>query len=200
VLSCKPECPDAKSCNTLEPTIEDLSILDVFNKNDTINYLKNKKDTLSFLVTDITSSITETYISQQTEGCHYNFVSTKEYKIQLVGLKNPTIFNVFVGTWRRLSHNNMDINDACRLSQDIDSSSCFGIIDNNSNVADYTTDSILNGNNYINNFVVLGESYNNVFALNYPFCNGCIQYYFNTESGFVKLIVNKKDIYELIRK
>jgi hypothetical protein len=30
----------------------------VFNKNDTINYLKNKKDTLSFLVTDITSSIT----------------------------------------------------------------------------------------------------------------------------------------------
>lgn len=148
-------------------------------------------------MTGQTSSVSEDYLGQ-TEGCHYNFVSCKEYKIQLVGINNSTIFNVFVGTWRRLSNNTHDINEGCRFTQDIDSSSCFGIIDNNSNVADYTTDSILFGNKYLNNFQVLGQLYNNVFDLNYPNCGRCIQYFFTKENGFVKLIVNKKDTYELI--
>ncbi len=199
ILSCSTECPDAKSCNTLEPTKEDLSILDNFKENDTIKYLKNLKDTLSFQVTGVTSSVSEDYCGQ-TEGCHYYFVSCKEYKVQLVGMNNPTVFSVFVGTWRRLSYNNNDINEGCRLTQDIDSTSCFGIIENSFYGSDYNTDSILSGNKYINNFVVLGNSYDNVFELNYPNCSGCIRYYFNKENGFVKFIVNKTDTFELISK
>lgn len=198
ILSCSTECPDAKSCNTLEPTKEDLSILDNFKENDTIKYLKNHKDTLVFVVTGQTTYVSEKYMAQNV-NCPNKFVSSIENRIQLIGVNNSIRFNVYVATWRRLG-NKIYIDEGCSLTQDIDSSSCFGIIDNNSYIGDYDTDSILSGNKYINNFVVLGKSYDNIFELNYPNCSGCIRYYFNIENGFVKFIVNKTDTFELISK
>lgn len=204
ISACSPEDCEQSACVVLVPTAEDLGSISMYKSGKVYRFLSNSKDTFTFVASSVVYYEYTRDFGYEKEGCREHYGSLIYAKVRLTGVNNYRHMNFILSTWNRTANkNNFGITQICSLTLDIDSASTFFIERENPSQRighEEITDSLFYSQRRINNFMVLGKTYNDVYCNpDLSFQNYDVRYYYHYSYGLLKLKYASGETLELIQ-